>query len=85
MAKISVDEATVNLTEVTLSELNRAVKKAKEQGATRVNVRSEFSRVTFSIDVAVESNMMESMGYQASSFTLPLKKGEEPIQMDSGE
>lgn len=85
MADVKVDQCSVHMTEVTLNEINRAVKEAKDKGATKVTVVSPYSKTNFVIDVAVESNMMESLGYSATSFTMPITGDQEAIKVEPHE
>ena len=77
----------VSLTEQTVRELSRAVEQAKgrnqavEQanGGKKIetlNVSSEFSGVSFYIDLELDPNTQESLGYQIDSSLSTSEGGE---------
>ncbi len=63
MPHINIDKSTIHLTEKTLRELLRAVKKSKENNKRRVRIESDFSGISFEITNDMELNPQESLGY----------------------
>lgn len=76
--------ATVTLTEVTVNELKRAIDKAKEEGAQKVMVKSEYSPIKFLIALENVPHMMESMGYRGEAIKEQKSEGT-PIPTSDGE
>lgn len=71
MSSVTIKNATVWLTTVTLTELMDACEDAKEKGMTQVTVRSEFVPIEFVVDLKPET---ESLGYQ---MVIPEKSSED--------
>jgi hypothetical protein len=71
MSSITIKNATVWLTTVTLTELMDACEDAKEKGLTQVTIRSEFVPIEFVVDLKPET---ESLGYQ---MVIPEKSSED--------
>lgn len=71
MSSVTIKNATVWLTTVTLTELMNACKNAKEKGMTQVTVRSEFVPIEFVVDLRPNT---ESLGYQ---MVIPEKSSED--------
>ena len=71
MSSVTIKNATVWLTSVTLTELMDACEDAKEKGLTQVTVRSEFVPIEFVVDLKSDT---ESLGYQ---MVIPEKSSED--------
>lgn len=82
MASIKIDNATVNLTEVTVNEIKRAIDKAKAEGALRVLVKSEWAPIKFLISLEIEPHRMESCGYRGEAIKEPILT---PDPVENGE
>lgn len=71
MSKVEIENKKkyfVHLTSITLKSLQDAVEKAREKKARQVTVGSEFSDISFVIDVELEPRTMESLGYKPTGF-----------------
>jgi hypothetical protein len=76
-ATIIAYKGRVSITEQTVRELSRAVEQAKGgEKVETLNVSSEFSGLSFYIDLEQEPNTQESLGYRINA-TLSTFKGEE--------